>query len=142
MAESGKTRRPSIKPPRAILGTWHFDPDQMRKTSEFSQQIELLESRGYSHRDASRKGESAFATLSAMEYVITDRTLNIGRHNRYVTVEYRIESETEETVVIKSTESEKVGSYTTIRIVDDDHIVISDDSRPDVPVWTFKRVFD
>ncbi len=125
-----------------MLGTWEFDPEAMRKTSEFKQQIELLESRGYSQRDANQRAERAFATLSAMRYVFTDQTISIGKRDRYITVAYHIVSETEDTIVLKITESEKAGSRTTIRIVDADHLVVSDDSRPDVPVWTFKRALD
>jgi len=141
-AENGKTRSPVVKPAHAILGTWDFDPEAMRKTSEFRQQIELLESRGYPRRDASQRAESAFATLSTMKYVITDQTISIGKQDHYLKVAYRIESDTEGTVVIKSTEGDKAGNYTTIRIVDKDHMVVSDDSRPNVPVWTFKRAVD
>ncbi len=31
--------------------------------------------------------------------------------------------------------SEGVAKHTTIRIIDPNHIVVSDDSHPDVPVW-------
>jgi hypothetical protein len=129
-----------IKPSQVLLGTWDFDPEAMRETEEYKQQIELIESGGLTRQAAVRRGERSFATLSSMHYVFTERTFSVGWQNETVAaVPYQVVSEIEDIVVTETIESDKPGQHQTIRVVDADHIIISDDSRPDIPVWTFKR---
>ena len=137
--ESGQAGSPAVDPSRALPGTWDFDPEAMRSTAEFRKQIELIESRGALPTEARRSAESAFGRLSSLQYVFTERTISISKDDHRITLDYRIVSETADTVVIRTPELQKEGVHTTIRVVDRNRIVISDDSRPDVPVWTFKR---
>ncbi len=127
--------------PRAEVpvGEWDFDPEALRKTSEFQQQIELLKSRGYRHDDAVKRCESAFGLMSSIKYVFTSDTITIHTPSGIIRQTYRVLSQAADTVVIQPEKSELVAKHTTIRLIDHDHIVVSDDSRPDVPVWTFKR---
>jgi hypothetical protein len=138
--EGGEQGSLSVEPSIALLGTWEFDPEAMRKTSEFKQQIELLESRGSSRQEANQRTESAFAKMSALRHVFTKQTISLGKDDQVLSFSYHIVSEADDTVVIETTRLKEADIYTTVRIVDIDHLVISDDSRPDVPVWTFKRV--
>ena len=121
------------------VGEWDFDPDALRKTSEYQQQIQLLESSGYTHKDALERGENAFGLMSSITYIFTSDTITIHTTNGVISQTFRILSQEADTVVIQPEKSEDDAKHTTIRIVDSDHIVVSDDSRPDVPVWTFKR---
>ena len=121
------------------VGEWNFDPDALRKTSEYRQQIELLESNGYTHEDALERGESAFGLMSSIKYVFTSDTIAVHTPNGVINQTFRVLSQEADTIVIQPEKSAVVSKHTTIRIIDPDHIVVSDDSRPDVPVWTFKR---
>ena len=122
-----------------LVGEWDFDPDALRKTSEYQQQIKLIESSGYTHEEALKRGESAFGLMSSIKYEFTSDTITIHTPNGVISQTFHVLSQEANTVVIQPEKSELAATHTTIRIIDHDHIVVSDDSRPDVPVWTFKR---
>jgi uncharacterized RDD family membrane protein YckC len=140
--ESEPATSVSNEPALVVQGTWEFDAETMRTTSQYKEQIALAQSRGDSHEEAVERAERILATFAEQTYSISERAIELSNGRQSMTADYHIATVNGARIVIVTTKDDGSETRTAMQIIDDDHIAIADDREPDTPYWIFRRVDD